>query len=232
MGLFRDSSDTLHRGHAVRTLRLCSSSALISDDVPEELEGRKWYGSLTGTWTSPINGLFEFSLSVCGRAKLYIDDEMVIDNWNILQTPGEGFFGQGTQEAKGVLNVSKERKYRIRCEYSNVAGPAAGAAVKDQAQPIHNFGLRLGGFPVTDLDKAMEEAVELAESVDAVMLAVGLSPDFESESYDRPDLSLPSRTNELIERAVAVNPRTIVALQSVSQVYHWITVSDPLRVQR
>jgi beta-glucosidase len=214
--LFANRDDMAHPDRSVRTLRLCDSSALISDDIPEDLKNRPWFAVMTGTWTAPVSGAYEFSLSVCGRARLFIDNLLVVDNWDILQRPGDGFFGQGTIEELGVVDINKGQDYQIRCEYGNVAGAKIGQEVKDESQPIHNFGLRVGGFPVVDQDRELQDAVAMAQGSDAVVLVVGLGPDFESEAFDRPDLSLPMRTNELIERVAAVNERTVVVIQSVS----------------
>jgi beta-glucosidase len=214
--LFADRDDMAHPARAVRRLRLCDSSGLISDDIPENLKDRPWFAVMTGTWTAPVTGAYEFSLSVCGRARLYIDGLLVVDNWDISQRPGDGFFGQGTVEEMGVSHVNKGQECQIRCEYSNVAGSKIGQEVKDESQPIHNFGLRVGGFPVVDQEQELQDAVGTAQGCDAVVLVVGLGPDFESEAFDRPDLSLPMRTDELIERVAAVNERTVVVVQSVS----------------
>lgn len=62
----------------------------------------------------------------------------------------------------------------------------------------------------------MNSAVSLAKDADAVIAVVGLSADFESEGYDRTTLALPGRTDELISKVSAVNPRTVVVTQSVS----------------
>ena len=44
----------------------------------------------------------------------------------------------------------------------------------------------------------------------------GLNADWESEGYDRPDLSLPGRTNDLISAVAKANPKTVVVLQGGS----------------
>jgi len=79
-----------------------------------------------------------------------------------------------------------------------------------------NPGIRLGGAEVRDPDELMNSAVSLAKDADAVIAVVGLSADFESEGYDRTTLALPGRTDELISKVSAVNPRTVVVTQSVS----------------
>lgn len=193
-----------------------ASHVLLNDGVPSELADRgEFFGVLSGTWTASETGPYQFSVSVCGRARLFVDGQLVVDNWDVLQTPGETFFGQGTTEEFGTLDVEAGKEYHIRCEYSSIPGVMPGAA---ETGAILNFGVRVGGFPVVDPEAAIEEAVELARNVDAVVLAVGLSPDFESESYDRATLALPMRTNELVSRVAAANPRTIVAVQSGSAV--------------
>ena len=75
--------------------------------------------------------------------------------------------------------------------------------------------LRLGGAEVQDSDKLLEEAVDLAKDADGVIAIVGLNDDWETEGKDRTTLALPGRTDELIERVAAVNPKTVVVIQAV-----------------
>jgi beta-glucosidase len=57
---------------------------------------------LTPTWTIKLNGNltfdktadYELGLTVAGRAKLYVDGKLTIDNWT-KQRPGEFFYGCG-----------------------------------------------------------------------------------------------------------------------------------------
>lgn len=64
----------------------------------------------------------------------------------------------------------------------------------------------------------MAEAVQLASEADVVIAIVGLNADWESEGYDRKTLALPGRTDELITKVVAANPKTIVVTQSVRSI--------------
>jgi len=66
------------------------------------------------------------------------------------------------------------------------------------------------------------EAVEIAKEADVVIAIVGLNADWETEGYDRKTLALPGRTDELIEKVLAVNPNTVVVTQSVSTTEAWI----------
>lgn len=63
----------------------------------------------------------------------------------------------------------------------------------------------------------MAAAEKLAASSDVAVVVVGLSPDWESEGFDRPTLEMPGTQNELIARIAKANPNTVVCIQSVSQ---------------
>lgn len=58
--------------------------------------------------------------------------------------------------------------------------------------------------------------MKLASQSDAVIVVAGLTPEWESEGFDRPSLDLPGRQDELIMRVGRVNASTIVVMQSVS----------------
>ena len=65
--------------------------------------------TITGDLTLEHTGNFEFGLAVAGRAKLFVDDELCIDNWTS-QTSGEFFYGQGTIEEKNTIDVVAGKK--------------------------------------------------------------------------------------------------------------------------
>jgi len=67
-------------------------------------------------------------------------------------------------------------------------------------------------------DQAIKDAAEVAKQCDTAVIIAGLNADWESEGYDRPDLSLPMRTNDLISAVAAANPRTVVVIQAGSAV--------------
>lgn len=76
----------------------------------------------------------------------------------------------------------------------------------------------MGAFPVVDPDQAIEDAVALAKASDKAIIVAGLNADWESEGYDRPNLSLPMRQDELITRVAEAQPNTIVIIQAGSAV--------------
>ena len=58
----------------------------------------------------------------------------------------------------------------------------------------------------------IEEAVTLAKKSDIAILFIGGNRDYESESRDRKDLSLPFGEQALVDAVSAVNPKTIVVI--------------------
>lgn len=68
--------------------------------------------------------------------------------------------------------------------------------------------------PLPDPDVAMERAVAVAASADVAVVVVGTTEEVESEGFDRGSLALPGRQDELVRRVAAVNPHTVVVVNS------------------
>jgi beta-glucosidase len=64
----------------------------------------------------------------------------------------------------------------------------------------------------------IERAVALASQSDIALIFAGLSGEWESEGFDRPDIDLVGQQNELIARVAAANRRTIVVLNTGSPI--------------
>ncbi len=150
-------------------------------------------------------GEVEFGLVSSGPARLLIDGQCVIDAWDF--KPGKEYFNSACDEVRSVRRLEAGRSYDIVVEYAALPmPPGLGVTV-----------LRFGMSPVLG-DAAIERAVAAAKSADAALLFVGLTGEWDGEGMDRPDIDLPHRQNELIERVAAANPNTIVVLQSGSPV--------------
>jgi beta-glucosidase len=119
-----------------------------------------------------------------------------------------------------------------------------GAALFDPPQTIHAFEARAGQrfavdalyqlpeqqeIPLTaillgeeaivaDPQAEIQAAVEAARTADVAVVVVGTNAAIESEGFDRKDLDLPGHQNELVEAVAAVNPRTVVVVNSGSPV--------------
>lgn len=68
-----------------------------------------------------------------------------------------------------------------------------------------------GPVTIDQLDPAkLEEAIEAAKNSDVAIVFAGSNRDYETEASDRRNLKLPFGQEELIQKIVAVNPKTIV----------------------
>jgi hypothetical protein len=107
--------------------------------------------------------------------QLWVDDKLVIDNWT-RQRRGEEFFGFGTQEEKGTVQLVAQKAHSIFIEFCNVRGPADG----DENEAVMDItaGVRLGGAEVHVPEELLESAVEVAKDADAVIAIVGLNSDW------------------------------------------------------
>ncbi|KAI0355239.1 beta-glucosidase [Trametes cingulata] len=187
----------------------------LSTDYPKELT-KRFTLRLRGQLKPRDHDCdYEFGLLSAGRAKLFVDDQLVIDNWT-KQKRGDAFFNSGSKEEYGVVHMQAGKAYSIHVEFCNVRAPADEDP--DEAVMDSNGGVRLGGAEVQHPDELMASAVKLAGEADAVIAVVGLNADWETEGYDRTTLALPGRTDELVRKVAAANKRTIVVTQSGSSI--------------
>ncbi|SCF56752.1 beta-glucosidase [Streptomyces sp. Ncost-T10-10d] len=68
--------------------------------------------------------------------------------------------------------------------------------------------------PERDEDALIEEAVAAACAADTAVVVVATTERVESEGFDRANLRLPGRQDELVTRVAAANPRTVVVVNA------------------
>ncbi|EIW79091.1 glycoside hydrolase family 3 protein [Coniophora puteana RWD-64-598 SS2] len=190
----------------------------FSDFLPSGLT-HTWGITLKGDLTTDYTGRYELGLAVAGRAKLYANGKMIVDNWT-QQRNGDFLYSVGTAEERAVIDVEAGKPVEVMIEYINTRSENApkGLTERRTAQLGIMLGVRFGGCPKVEADEAMEEAVKLASECDAVVVVGGLTPEWECEGFDRPTMHLPGRQDELISKVAKANPNTIVCLQSGSAV--------------
>ncbi|PLB55752.1 hypothetical protein P170DRAFT_443472 [Aspergillus steynii IBT 23096] len=167
---------------------------------------------------------YRFALSVCGKARLLIDGQEVVDLWTShpLKTDDTPCFNKLSMERHFELDIVKGQKYDIQIVMTNeVIHPTVG--------PRSPGGVRLGGQELRDEDQAINDAVRLAQEVDIPILMTGLSTDYEYEASDRTSLLLPGRENEMITRVCEANSNTVVIIQAGMPIeMPWIQKVDTL----
>ena len=172
-------------------------------EMPAGVNPQQFSVRVTGRLTPRETGSYTFGLISIGRSRLSIDGQQVIENWTE-QTRGGDFLGMGGTEIRKTVTLEAGRTYLLTLEFT-----------KSEALPLG--ALHLGCLPPVSTD-TIERAVHLAAASDVAIVCVGFGGDWQSEGFDRRDMALPGKQDELIEQVAAANPRTIVVLNTGSPI--------------
>jgi beta-glucosidase len=155
----------------------------------------------SGAFVSPDTGTYTFGVLTDDFARVYINNELIIDK-NTSDT--EFMVDDRAADTTGDFDAAAGKSYPIVVEYR--VNP-------ERKGILRRF--RLGCQPPVPPD-LMERAVKAASVADIALVFVGTSDEWESESFDREDMELPGRQAELVERVAAANPNTVVVLSNGS----------------
>ncbi|HEY0476959.1 MAG TPA: glycoside hydrolase family 3 C-terminal domain-containing protein [Kofleriaceae bacterium] len=175
--------------------------------LPAGLSAEAFHARLSLVVSAPEDGEYELSLVSTGLSRLYLGDELIVDNWDGWR-PGGVPVGLGSQEARCKRQL-KAGAIELVAEY----GPrifAQGVA------PFH--AIRIGfGRPVPP--SAVADAAAVAAGADYAIVCIGSTAEWETEGEDRWGLDLPGRQDELVNAVARANPRTVVVLQTGGPVH-------------
>ena len=146
----------------------------------------------TGILKPSESGIFNIGLTGDDGYRLYIDGELLIDNWH-KQT-----FGTFTKP----YQFSADRQYEIKVEFFESTGNA-------RLKLIWNHGI------CSDTEKLINDAVQKASESDIAIIAAGIE---EGEFRDRAMLSLPGKQEELIRRIAETGTPVIILIVGGSAV--------------
>lgn len=175
----------------------------FTDSLPTHLPDVHFI-RISTVFTAPRTMRYRFGLSAFGKVIMRIEGKQVIDLWtdHPQKTDITPVFNCFSMERFYDVDITEGQTFSIEIILWNIfTGPVIGIAPSG--------GVRLGGHEILDEDKAISNAVSLAEKVDVPIIMTGISSDYEMESADRKDLALPKRIDELIERVAEANPKTV-----------------------
>ncbi|WP_327729939.1 glycoside hydrolase family 3 C-terminal domain-containing protein [Streptomyces sp. NBC_00487] len=156
----------------------------------------------TGTHTFGIKGLGAFTLTVDGTT--HFDDVQTTDT----DDPFVSFFGAPVPQARIELTAGTP----VPVSLTHVVELPTDA-------PITMIAFSLcHQEPRRDPDDLIAEAVEAARAADTAVVVVATTERVESEGFDRKDLRLPGRQDDLVRAVAAANPDTVVVVNSGSPV--------------
>ncbi|MFF3203573.1 glycoside hydrolase family 3 C-terminal domain-containing protein [Streptomyces sp. NPDC002962] len=152
----------------------------------------RWSARWTGRLTPPATGLVRLAVLLSGAVKVVVDGRTVIEE---SRYGWDSFIGPRQWPIGGVTELTGGKAVDITVEYSTKDVGWAGV------------GLVLGWQP----ESLIPAAVATAAKADVAIVFVN---NYSGEGLDREDLALPGDQNQLIEAVAAVNPHTVVVLNT------------------
>ncbi len=168
-------------------------------EVDPRLDPRAFSARFTAHFTPATSGAHAFSLICAGRARLFVNGALLVDNWTA-PVRGSSYFGFGSREEIGTLALREGESAELVVEYAH----AGGANIA---------GVRLGHFAEPQGDLLAQAEAE-ARAADVALVVVGLGAEWETEGHDKADMRLPGRQDELVTRVIAANPNTVVVINA------------------
>lgn len=152
-------------------------------------------------------GSWRIGVAALGHVLVELDDVVVVDTDIAFEgsDPVAALLDPPQRYVERELAAGQEVAVRI-----TVAAAAEGAA---------GLGMILGAALVVARPRRAPEdefaaAIEAARRAEVAVVVVGTTEQLESEGRDRTTLALPGRQDELVAAVAAVNPRTVVVVNS------------------
>jgi beta-glucosidase len=167
-----------------------------------DFDGLTFGGLATGSFTPPESGTWEVGMLSVGAATLRVDGDVVVDI--PAGVSGGTVFGYAAPERRVTLELEAGRAYAVAVEYPVAAG-----------EVFRGFAIGARHVPADD---PIAKAARLAAGADAAVVVVGTDEFWETEADDRTTMSLPGDQDALVSAVAAVNPHTVVVVNSGSPV--------------
>ncbi|MER5193039.1 glycoside hydrolase family 3 protein [Streptomyces sp. NPDC002755] len=157
----------------------------------------------SGPHTFGIKGTGGFTLAVAGTT-YYDDVQLPADDTD----PFEAFFGAPVPRAEVRLTAGEP----VEVSLTHVFALPEDTPFKAIAFVLAHQD------PQRDPDELIAEAAEAARAADTAVVVVATTERVESEGFDRRDLRLPGRQDDLVRAVAAANPNTVVVVNAGSPV--------------
>ncbi|MEU1184114.1 glycoside hydrolase family 3 C-terminal domain-containing protein [Streptomyces sp. NPDC005820] len=181
-------------------------------DLPEGVTHDALHAvELTGAFTPRESGPHSFGIKGTGAFTLTVAGTTYFDGTQLPaddSDPFEAFFGAPVTRAQVDLTAGEPVEVSLTYVF----------ALPDE------FPFKVVAFalahqePQRGEEELIAEAVEAARAADTAVVVVATTDRVESEGFDRKDLALPGRQDDLVRAVAAANPNTVVVVNSGSPV--------------
>lgn len=184
----------------------------MGSDLPEGVTHESLHTiELTGTFTPRDSGPHTFGIKGTGAFTLTVAGTTYYDGVQLPaddSDPFEAFFGAPVPRAEAGLTAGEP----VEVSLTHVFALPDGVPFKAVA-----FAL-VHQEPRRDPDELIAEAARAARAADTAVVVVATTERVESEGFDRKDLRLPGRQDDLVRAVAAANPNTVVVVNAGSPV--------------
>lgn len=161
-------------------------------------------------YTPEETGRVLLGFAGASHARIFVDDVLIVDDTPVITGTDLGAAFLNPPSATAAVEVTAGQKLDVRAEFTvgGVASALAGV-----------FSGTIGIAPDdSDPEGLIASAVAAAAASEIAVVVVGTNSKVESEGYDRENLDLPGRQDDLVRAVAAANPRTIVIVNAGSPV--------------
>lgn len=181
-------------GDPVRTLPTGKSLFVFLGHGDEWVNHEAFSLRLSGRFVVSATGRHMFAVTAGGRVRITAGGAVVVDAWE----------GDAGEPQHWDMDLAAGEEVDLLVEYASRPG---------ERKRWISLGCELPG-PVHPIG----DAKDLAASSDLAVVVVGLTPEWESEGFDRPNLSLPGEQDWLVREVAAAQPNTVVVVTAGSPV--------------
>ncbi|MGW0803140.1 beta-glucosidase H [Nonomuraea sp. NPDC002799] len=163
---------------------------------------------LSTAYTPEVTGEHELSVAGVGSYMLTVNGAAVFDESIDLAGDDLALAFLSPPERRVRVPMTAGETYELAV--THLAGTFAGLAF---------VSFTLGhADPSPGEEALLAEAARVAAECDVAVVVVATTPEVESEGFDRTDLRLPGRQDDLVRAVAAANPRTVVVVNAGSPV--------------
>ena len=164
----------------------------------------------TGKLKAPRTGPFKIGIDGNDGYRLYINNELIIDNWQ----------KRSYQIITKDYSFEKDKEYDVRVEFYETSGSV-------WFKLIWRYAADKWGYIIMKDENKIIDAVELSRKSDVVIVVVGLE---EGEGRDRAYLNLPGLQEDMISWIATTGKPVIVVLVGGSAInmQHWIDYASSI----
>jgi beta-glucosidase len=169
------------------------------------------------------SGTHVFGVTACGKCILRVDDNVILQHEGFDDCRVEYVMQPGLFEVRASLEMEAHCEYHVTVDTLSTTAPLPSPIFKITPQATRV------GFYENLYNTIGDDLLKLATDSDVSIIFTANNKEYESESFDRSELTLSPLQNEFIDKVSAVAPKSILVNQTGSPIsMPWIENVDAI----